>query len=553
MDGMNQNNNNDPYGQQNNTYQVNDPNQQNNAYQPNNPYYHNPYQPQDNPYQQQVNPAGQMINPYNPQKKGFGVKIAVGIVCALVVMIGIGVGVLAYYRSTPSYKISKGFQNLAKEIVQIGNPLADKIDVSDILRMMQEDGGHVETKLNFLVNVPSFGETTLGVDTDFYKDVHAKEMSADTSFSVMNIDFAHLNIYANDEVFCFSVPELFMENLYIENENVVSQYNDSIFGNFYPSYMEDFSINLFPDENKRVSLRDLKNLSVDYGNFDGHLEAFLDKMTIEKAEKGLYRVTFPQHETDRVVKDLLEYSIQLYGNDQTLEELTEALKEYTNFVDSDVSFLFEIDGKNRIKSIMLESPIEMLDGDASIEGELLFRGETRSIDKIQGKIAVNGADGKPTEALWQIQLTADDDEYRMDMDLKLSEAEKTLGKMKYVMDCDAVKDRFDFSYSLKTDRMEVSAVIEGSIDDYEKGESIEIDLDKAEVSYTSATETIDVIKISGDISIEPLKNTIKPSVEPETAFFEMSYLDWLGIIYQLDDEYGGLLGSLYDGLLDSIW
>lgn len=547
MDGMNQNNNNDPYRQPNNVQQVD------NSYQPNDPYYHNPYQPQDNPYQPQDNRSGQIIQPYNPRKKGFGTKIAVGIACVLVVVIGIGVGVFAYYRSTPSYKITKGFQNLAKEIVQVGNPLTDKIGISDILLMLQEEGGHVETKLNFAVEVPSFGETTLGIDTDFYKDVHAKEMNADTSFSVMNIDFVHLNFYANDEVFCFSIPELFIEDLYIENENVVSQYNNSIFGDLYPSDMEDFSINLFPDEDARISLRDLKSLSVNYGNFDGHLEALIDKMTMEKVEKGLYRVTFTEQETDRVVKDLLEYSAQIYGDNEAMEELTEALKEYSKLVASDVSFLLEIDGKNRIESIMLEDPIEMLDGDASFEGDIYFLGEARSIDKVQGKIAANGVDGKSREVLWQVQLTADDDLYRVDMDLKMSEEEETLGKMKYVVNCDAVKDKFDITYSLKDDELELNAVLEGSIDDYEKGESVEIDLDKAEISYTSDAETADLFKISGDISIEPLRNAIKPSVEPETALFEMSYLDWLGIIYQLDDEYGYIFDSLYDELLDSLW
>lgn len=67
-------------------------------------------------------------------------------------------------------------------------------------------------------------------------------MSADTSLSVMNYEFAHLNLYADEEALCFSIPELFLENMYIENEDVVSQYNSSIWTDVTGySDMEDFS------------------------------------------------------------------------------------------------------------------------------------------------------------------------------------------------------------------------------------------------------------------------------------------------------------------------
>lgn len=548
MDGMNQNNNN-PYGQQGNTYQANDPYQQNNtqqmnnpyqaanpyqvgnAQQMNNPYHHNPYQPQDNF-------SVQPVQPYNPQghKKGVGIKIAIGIVCALVVLIGIGVGALAYYRGTPAYKISRGLMNLAKEIERTKNPLSEKIGMDDIAVMMQEEGGHVETVLNFTVDVPLVGEATLGVDTDFYKDVHAKELNADTSLSVMNYDFAHLNIYANDEVFCFSLPELFIEDMYIENENVVSQYNNSVLASGSPSDMEDFSIELFPDENERISMRDWRNFSSAIDKFEDDLDACREGMTMEKVETGLYRVTFPAKATDNLIKSILESYGELYGSGEALD----GWKEYKKLITSDVSLLFEIDNKNRIKSIMLEEPLEVLDGDASLEVELFFLGETRSIDKIQSRIAADGVDGKSREALWQIQQISDDDTYTVDMDFRWIEEEETLGKMKFVVECDAVKDEFDITYSLKDENTELEVVLESNIDDYKKGESVEVDLDKAVINMNGE----ELLKVSGEIEIEPLKKAINPSVEPKTALFEMSLSEWLDIMEEIDDAYGSLLNSL---------
>ena len=580
MDGMNQNNNN-PYGQQNNGYQTNDPyqhnpyqqqgnayQQQGNAYQqqdnmyqqPSNAYQqqNNVYQQPGNPYQQQYNAGGQPINPYNPKKKGFSTKAAIGIACALVVVIGIGVGVLAYYRNTPSYKINKGFQNLVKELAQMGDPLMDKIGINDILEMMQEDGSHVETKLNFTVDMENagFGKTTLGVDTDFYKDVDAKELNADTSISLMNFEFAHFSIYANDEVFCFSIPELFLEDIYIENENVVSQYNNSIFGDFYPLDMEDSSINLFPDKKNGVSMKTMRGMSSSLKKFQDDINACRETMTIEKVERGLYRVTYSQKEVDRLLKDILKWYDQMlaYGSDgNQADSISEIFDGYKKLIASDISLLYEIDGKNHIKSIVLEEPMKMLDSGASLEGELFFLGEARSIDKVQGKLAVNGFDGKSREVIWQELLTLDDNMYRLDMDMELAQEGETLGKVKFIVDCDAVKDTFDITYSLKDDETEASFVLESSIEDFKKGESVEIELDRAELSYISGTSDTGRFKISGDISIEPLKGAIRPSVKPETAFFEMSYADWLNVIYQLNDAYGGILDSLYDELWDYMW
>lgn len=555
MDGMNQNSNN-PYGQQDNAYQVNDPYSQNSTqqsdnmyqqngmqqtgipYQQSNPYNHNPYQPQDGF-------GAQPIQPYIPQKKkGTGVKIVIGLLCAIVVLGGVGVGVLAHYRSKPSYKINQGLLNLAKEIEQVKNPLSEKVGMNDIAVMMQEDGSHVETSFDLTTEVDLMGSTTvtLGIDTDFYKDVNAKELSSETSLSVLNYDFAHFNIYANDEVFCFSLPELFMENMYIENENVVSQYNSSFLNGILeggtPNDAEDFSIDLFPDEDERISMSELRDFSAFMDGFEDDLSACRDSMTVEKADAGLYRVTFPAKETDRLMKNFLESYGKVYGAEEELA----MWKEYKTLVLSDVSLLVEIDNKNRIESIMLEEPLEMLDGEASLEAEIFFMGETRSIDKIQGKMKANGVDEIDREAIWQIQQTSNDEIYKADMDLKLTEAGETLGKVKFVMDCDAVKDTFDISCSVKDNESEMKIILESSIDDYVKGESIEIDLDNAAISM----DGVELFKLSGDIDIEPLQGEVNPSVEPETAFFEMSYAEWLEIIYQLEDEYGGILDYLWE-------
>lgn len=551
-DGMNQNSYDDYLPQEipvpGAEQQVNNPyagQQTNGSYagqQTNNPYAvqrtESPYGGQGNPYHQQFDPYGGQVSPYVPQaqKKGTAVKIVIGVACALVFIMALLIGGMVYLRSKPAYKISMGFRNLGKEMDQTQNRLVEKIGINELLLMMEEEGSHVDSSLNFATELPLLGSTTLGIDTDFYKDMQAKELNADTTLSLMNMDFAHLNIYADEENFCFSLPELFLENMYIENEHVVSQYNNSILAQLgSSSSMEDFSIDLFADADDKIRPQEWRDLDKIWEKFEGDLTACKEGMTIAKVEKGLYRVTLPQKESDRLLKDLLDSYVEI--NDAL--EMQDLWDDYKNLLSSDIGLLFEMNG-SRIDSIMLEEPVSMWDNTASIGGELFFLGEARSIDKVQGKITIEGVDGKTREVIGQIKQTSDSDIYQMDVDVKYSEEEES-GKIKFVMNCDAVRDEFDMTFSVKDSADDMEIALEGSLDDIVEGESLEINLDQV----TFSTDDEEVYRVSGDIAIEPLQDKIKATVKPETAFFEMSLYDWEEIINKLDDAYGSILNSLW--------
>ncbi len=568
--GLNEQQPNNPYGQQSQYTQYNAYEQQQN-----NPYgqqsQYNPYEmQQDNPYgqqaqytqynayeQQQNNPYGQQsqynpyggsyqgqgsmnggpIRPYQPKEKKGAAKVVIAIACVCMALVVVIIGAMVYVRSTPTYKISKGFQNIGKEISQTTNPLAEKIGSEDILKMVRKDGCHMDSSLDFSMDIAMADSVTLGVDTDFYKDMDAKELNAETSISMMNYDFAHVNIYANDEVFCFSIPELFIEDMYVENENVVSQFNNSILAEYSDvSGAEEFSIDLFSDKGNVSSMRDWKNFSTAFEQTTRDLEACKEAMTIEKVEKGLYRVTFPEEQMNRLVRNY----IREYSEIAELTDNMDVLNEYDDWVTSDVSLLFEISSKNRIDSIMFEEPVKMLDSEATLSGELFFLGEKRSIDKIQGKISIEGTDGETREIICQLVQNATADEYEVSMDIKYSD-DYGDGIMKYVMNCNAANDEFDITFSMKDDVDDFDLIMESSLDDIVKGESVTLELEK----LTFVMDDEELFRISGDVMVEPMKGKISPSVEAKTAFFEMTFADWGEIIYKLDDEYGGLLDMLW--------
>lgn len=522
-------------------YALNEEQSQNTSYIEHN--QSNPYreQNQNGPYGQwnRSNSYGQPIQPYNLQgkQKRNESRIILIAACFFALILVIGIGVTAYISSTPAYKISKGFRNLGKEIRRIENPLADKIGMNDILVMMQEESSHVETKLNFSTDIPMLSRVTLGVDTDFYKDVNAKELVANTAISMMNYEFANVNIYANEDKFCFSIPELFLENMYIDNENVVSQFNQSILAEWtQPVDTEDFSIQLFSDKDKKISVRDWRNLTAASEESVRNLNACKEAMSIEKVEKGLYRVTLPQKETNRLLQGWMdEYSQQLENADSSKERNAD-----DTLLESDVSFLIEISGRNRIDSIVLETPVKVMNGEIAVSGEIFFMGEKRSIDKIQCKLVIEDDHSESMEVLGQIVQTITADNYGMEMDVKYTVADVS-SRMKYVVDCDAVDDTFELDVSMKGVNEDLEIALEGAVYDFVKGESLDFALQKLAFS----SDGNDIFRITGYIEVEPLRDEIKPSVNPETAFFKMNEYDWERIMDRIDDEYGSLLKDLW--------
>ena len=479
-------------------------------------------------------PQEQQYMPQNP-KKTTAFKILLAVACVVaVVFTTVGIGV-AYFRSTAAYKLGKGIQNLTREAQQSRDPLAEKIGMEDIVLMAATEGSFVSTRFNFS-SEEMYG-ATLGIDTECYKDVQNKKMSADTSLSVMNYEFAHLNLYADEEALCFSIPELFLENMYIENEDVVSQYNRSIWTDVTGySDMEDFSIDFFADEEERLSLREWKDMAGFAERYSKDLEACREKMVLEKAKKGFYRIVLPAGEMDDLLWDMMESYESLY----TMADEMIWWEAYDRLIDSDISVLFEIDRQNHIKSIAFEKPVKMLDGEASVECSLHFLGEERSIDKMQGDIVVCGADDVERSIHYQILQTPSDDTSRTDLDIDIMEEQESLLRMKYTVSSDAVRDAFEVNFSMWDDVEDIELILEGSLDDIVRGRSLELELDKLAMNIDGE----ELFKVTGNIVVEPLDGEVTSTVQKETAFFEMTEEEWLEIAYMIDDEYGGLLNYL---------
>lgn len=501
------------------------------------------YEEQDPPRQsmaEQISSFGPPVQPYLPpmKKRKKGVFIALGIVF-IILLFGVGAGYLAHINS-PVYKVRKGFENMDGEWAQMRNPLAEKLDADEIARMMMEDGSHVKTRLNLAMDTYGIGNVTLGIDTDYQKDVRRKKMDARTNLSIMNYEFAHFDVYGDEDVLCFSIPELFLEDVYIETENVAEQYNRSIWADSYlfGEMDEEYSIDLFPDTPQYESVHSWQDIREYLGKNSDHLEICLKGAEIEKAGKGTYRVTFNAREVNYLIRDLLQSYEDMTGQD--MYDLMSCLQLVS--MGEDISFLIKIDGRGVIRSIVIEDPISILDNQIQLEGEILFNGDKRSIDLIQGEFVLTRYDDhEKVEIMWQLDqwLNSDGDEYKVEADMKCKVMDEEVN-LKYTGTYDAAYDEFELNLSMKDDWIICNMYGNGRFDDIRPGRGYGLNLQE----FSMSIDGEELFKVSGDIMVEPLRGEVKRSAEAETAFFKMTEEDWYEIFDRIDREYEDLLDLL---------
>lgn len=487
-------------------------------------------------------PAQLYLPPKDNKKRTLTIVLCV---CAAVLLVILG----GWYRHvhSPAYRVQKGMLGLAREMGERKNPLAEKVGAGAVRQMMAEEGFSADTRLNFTFDTGSdyFGELTLGMDTECEKDVRGKELSASTTLSMMNYEFGHVDLYGDQDMICFSFPELLIDGLYVENENVSGQYNDSMWAAMFGETEEDdFSIDLFADPWL-------------FADEEGVINAFLEKyateleecrrhMTIEKAGEELYRVSFDELCFNELVRQVLyDYvNFTTAGREEAMGALS-----YFDVVSNaeDISFLFEINSENRIESIRIEEPLSLYQGEMQLSGDIYFLGDECSIDKMQGKIEIKTDREEQTQACeltWQLMQSLESEDYRMESDIRCSVTENG-DKTNYSLDCDlacnAGRDSFTADLSSKSPLGVLQMTAEGNLSHIKKGESFDLELDE----LTCCIDDEEFFLLRGELGVEPLERRVTKNVKPKKSFFELSENDLDRWIDDIIDEYDYLLEGLW--------
>lgn len=504
------------------------------------------------PVKKTLGPPAQLYLPPKDHKK----KTIIIVLCVCAAVLAVALGGWLCHINSPAYRVQRGLLNLAREAEEMKNPLTEKAGIGAVRQMMAKEGYSADSKLNVTVETGDsyLGEITLGVDTECDKDMARKEMAASTTLSMMNYEFGHVELYGDDENFCFSLPELLLEDMYIENEYVLNQYNNSFWGEMFGEVEEngvlaergqylDYSIDLFHD--KWI-----------FADEDGAVSAFLEEyapeieecrrhMTIEKAGTDLYRVSFEPLSFNELVRqvlnDYMDYSV--IGREQAM-----GMFSYFDIIaNEDISFLFAINRENRIESIRIEEPLSLCQGDLQISGDVYFLGTERSIEKMQGKVEVKSEreeETKEEELTWQVIQSLVSDEYRVESNVRYSIAQngekQNLGLDMDLL-CDGRKDSFETDISFKSPTGTLDLTAEGGLSHIQKGESFDLELD--EVLFSVNDE--EFLLIRGEVGVEPLTRRVKQNVKPKTTFFALTEDYWYTWIGDVIDEYDYLLEGFF--------
>lgn len=495
------------------------------------------------PVKKTLGPPTQLYLPPKDNKK----KTLIIVLCVCAVILALILGAWIHHINSPAYRVQKGILNLVREMEEMKNPLAEKTGMGGIRRMMAEEGFSSDTKLNVTFDTGSYylGELTLGVDTTCEKDVRRKEMSTSTTLSLMNYEFGHVEMYGDRENLCFSCPEFLLEDLYIENENVLDQYNHSVWGmTFGEVEGDDFSIDLFADQ--WLFADDEGIVSAFFKEYAGEIAECKRHMDIERAGQDLYRVSFDNLYFNELVRqvlyDYVDYSV--IGREEAMGILS-----YFDVISNgkDVSFLLEINRENQIESIRLEEPLSLYQGNVKISGDVYFLGAERSVDKMQGKIEIKSDWEEETEEVeltWQVIQSLVSDDYQMESNIRCSttrNGEKQNAGLDIDLGCDGRKNTFETEVSFKSPVGELALTAEGDFSHIQTGESFDMDLDEVVISLDDE----EILLIRGEIGVEPLAKQVKQNAKPKTAFFELDEDDWYAWMDDMFDEYDYLLGGMF--------
>lgn len=495
------------------------------------------------PVKKTLGPPAQLYLPPRDHKK----KALIIVLCVCAAILLVILGGWSHHIHSPAYRVQRGLMNLAREMEEMKNPLMEKAGMRAIMQMMAEEGFSADSRLNVTFDTGSYflGELTLGVDTECEKDVRGKEMSASTTLSMMNYEFGHVELYGDKENICFSCPEFLLENMYIENENVLEQYNQSMWSvMFGEAEGDDFSIDLFAD--KWLFADEEGVVGAFLEEYASEIEECRRHMRIEKAGTDLYRVSFDELYFNELVRQVLYdfVNFSVIGRQEAMGILS-----YFDVIsnDKDIGFLLEIDSANRIESIRLEEPLSLCRGDMKLSGDIYFLGMEHSIDKMQGKIELKrdrDEEIEDVELTWQVLQSLVSDNYQIESNIRCGftqNGEKQNVGLDLDLECDGRKNSFDSDISFKSSFGEFQLTAEGELSHIQKGESFDLDLDEA----VFRVDGEELLLVRGELGIEPLSRRITKKVKPKTAFFEMTEDDWFAWMDDLFDEYEYLFDMMF--------
>lgn len=458
-----------------------------------------------------MEPVNEINIPKIEERPPRGNKKAVVIVCCCLAVfaafIMAGIFIIRAYNSDER-KLIKGIRKLAVE-------MAERQQLWKEASGDTPADGSGSVKMETCLNLSGDGlPITIGMDTAMLRDGGAHRVRSSAALSVMNNELLEMVLYGDDEKLMLSVPDLWRQNLEFAPENIDIQYNSSLLAEkFGQIESSGISIELFPEkdsisrsENVKFLLEKIIDILKDKKKGAGDPDA---KISVEKLEGTIMIAGYDKG--GKLSEDDKQYECSVYRMiipKEWLEGMqpdngeNAGMQAADTAVDimQDAVLLVYMEKDGGIIRISPEEPLQfrMKYGEyvetAELEGDVYFLGEKRSIDAIAVNLEAEITTGSlnPKEGgLFGVSTGFHGEE-----------------KQRLCLEAEIKYDKADARTTMDIDKLTIS-----------------VDDDSA-------------IRVTGEISIEPLKEEVLPLDGETIRLFEIT-----------EDEYEDLRSQLQKKLL----
>ena len=504
------------------------------------------------------------IPPSQPTKKKHTGLLIGGILLIIVLILALIGGLLYYFVwRTPQRRLARGLANMAKEMLDYGNPVSEEIDLAEVINN-RTDSGTFDLSIN--VGLPWLADLpTVGLDFVRDYDYEAENMQMSFDISAYNVNLFESRATVIGDILYLEVPDILSHSYSADLSNLGKDYNNSAWAELFGIQIDDdLSYDFFvrPEAVEDESLDKLRGELA--AVFAADLAKIGDSMVIEKSGESLkierngksvtcegILVTLDKDDLEEMVDDMREVIL----NSDYVEELIEQAIQSSDYYDArgefkellrelleeqfnpelkdDLKICFYLDSRDRVLAIETYEGIKFKNSMIeNLRFSLEFTGSDRTLDNVAGEILLEYDGNEFTiETEQEVKLTKEIYEKTFTASISVEGVKEQID-IGYVSSWDIADKEFDLEFTFDSPSDTLSMNARGAFSEIEKGEAFTLKLGSFNLSADEET----LLTLSGSLRMEPFEGSITPP-DDSRDFFGLSQLEILGLVMELQEMF----------------
>lgn len=338
---------------------------------------------------------------------------------AALIVVAAGGLLYKFVLRTPQARLARGFVNMAKELQDFINPIAEEMDSAQVLSS-RNDSGTVDLRLN--VGLPQMeGLPTIGLDFKDSYDYNAKNLQTDFAVSIFNATLFQTRMTVIEDVLYMEIPNLLTRPYSVTLSSLGKDYNNSVWADLtgiqiaddysydffaQPETGADTSIARLKEELREVLLADLTdmwdNVGIEESGDTKKIErngetvvcdaivVTLDKGDLGELLEDVSNSIFKSGYVEGFLEKAMAFGGDFTGETVFRKFLTEVLARQIHLdLEDDVQICFYLDNKDRILAIETYDTVHLKDSKINdFYFSFEFTGSERTLDHVSGEISL---------------------------------------------------------------------------------------------------------------------------------------------------------------------